>query len=140
MTRKIRSAIENSSAIHKAMLKGPQIGPETNKQEIFQNQNKSSFMSNRIKCDFENVLKENKNKTGKLHSLKPNKNMAKLKSNVKKPSNELHDKKWSKSGRQKYSKTIKPHRVIKLPYGCVWNGKEGRFAIRVFSPKLKNGM
>lgn len=36
--------------------------------------------------------------------------------------------------------TRKPRRTINLPYGCVWSGKERRFAIRVVPPKHKNGL
>lgn len=32
-----------------------------------------------------------------------------------------------------------PHRTINLPYGCVWSGKENRFAAQVVCPKVMNG-
>lgn len=38
------------------------------------------------------------------------------------------------------TKMVSQHRTVNLPYGCVWSGKSGRFAVRMVSPKANNGM
>lgn len=140
MTRKVVSLTENSSAVHRSMLKEPWIGSETSKGDISKNKSREvKSMSDHI--NFENVLKEkssDKNTIVNLHSVQSVNNIVKI--NNKKSTKKLYRKKLIKIGRQKSPKLIRPFRCTKLPYGCVWNGKEGRFAIRIHSPKLKNGM
>lgn len=144
MTRKIGCVYENASAVHKAMLRGPWIGSKTNKMKVFENKTEIvKLMCNCMKYDFENVLKENsgdKNAIANLNDMQLANDVVKMKNKFKKLIKELYGKKLYKIDRQKSSKVTRPFRFIRLPYGCVWNGKEGRFAIRVCSPMLENGM
>lgn len=65
-----------------------------------------------------------------------NKN-SKLMSEEKKQGNQMKN---SINSNKDNSKISKPRRIPKLPYGCVWKGKENRFAIRLVPPKLKTGL
>lgn len=144
MTRTIESATENSS-IHKAVLKGPSVIYKISNEESYENKSKAKkLISNRMKHNFEKVLKKsssNNSKTFDLYSLQHGSNVVKKINKLKKLAEELYGKKLYKTAKhKKSSKPITPCRIVKLPYGCIWSGKEGRFAIRVFSPKIKNGM
>lgn len=136
MTRKIVSFIENSSAIHN-LQEVSWISSKSENKGIFGNKNKrAKLMSNHMRHDCGNALKEKLNDKNKSSDFtRPENDFVKIKSKLKKLGKKLYGKKISKSCRQKPS-----NRIVKLPYGCVWNGKERRFAIRVFSPSLKNGM
>lgn len=51
--------------------------------------------------------------------------------------NDIYNKTSYKIDEQ-ITRTVSRYRTVKLPYGCIWSGKEGRFAVRVVSPKAKN--
>lgn len=143
MTKEIGCVCENASAIHTAMIKAPSIGSKTNKEEVFENKTEIvKLICNCMKYDFENVLKENSGDKNAITDFNYMQlaNYVKIKSKFEKLTKELFGKKLYKTDRQKSSKSTRPFRFIRLPYGCIWNGKEGKFAIRACSPKLEKGM
>lgn len=92
------------------------------------------------KHKFENVPKENLNYN---ENIKP-KSFMNMENGLpgnesEQDKNDLHDKTNYKNVKQ-ITKLVRPRRNVKLPYGCVWSGTEGRFAVRVVSPKPMNGM